>query len=114
MLMLDPAKRRASSQSVRLFMENCGSIYNIYQGVFYVLVVDSLNRRFQYKSVPISISYNYNYGDYQVSIEWEADSDAQDYKRLGLHGCYSTNFQFFDFSSNSLAFTDGALQISIT
>lgn len=68
-----------------------------------------------YRDVFVSTYYQVPYMDYKVEIVWEDDPSQPDYKELGLHGSYSSNFQDFVFNEtgNFLSFTDGDHNISI-
>ena len=58
-----------------------------------------------YRNVLVSLSYNARYGQFDVDIIWKNDSAQLDYRILGLHGRYSTNFQTdMRFDNGSLNF----------
>lgn len=68
-----------------------------------------------YKNISVSVTYQVGYMDYKVEIFWEQDDSQPDYKDIGLHGKYSSNFQIFSFNEavNALSFYDGSHEIVI-
>lgn len=68
-----------------------------------------------YRNISVTISYQVLYMDFKVDILWEQDDSQPDYKDIGLHGYYSSNFQSFSFNkaANSLSFNDGSYRIVI-
>lgn len=103
--MLSPDKKNKSFRNVRLFAEAAGGTPDDFRETVDVLVQTSTSHL--YRDIEIHISYRYGYRDYQIELMWENDMCQIDYHKLGLHGYYSTNFQAFSFSDNTLSFQDG-------
>ena len=55
------------------------------------VVVDNL----LYSNIYVAVYYQAAYMDFKVEILWEQDPSQPDYKQIGLHGSYSSNFQCF-------------------
>lgn len=70
-------------------------------------------RQHLYRNINMSITFQPGPEDYKIDLIWEDDDSQPEYKSLGLHGYYSTNFQKFTFSNGILTFTDGANHITI-
>lgn len=68
-----------------------------------------------YRNIDVSVSYQVAYMDFKVDIFWEQDTSQPDYKGVGLHGYYSSNFQSFSFdeATNTLCFNDDIHRISV-
>lgn len=109
--MLSSDKMDRSFRNVRLFAEAAGGTPDKFFETLDVLVKS--DRDYLYRSITIHIGYNYGYMDYRVELTWEDDTSQVDYRELGLHGQYSTNFQEFFFSNDTLSFKDGDNEISI-
>lgn len=75
------------------------------------VVVDNL----LYSNIYVAVYYQAAYMDFKVEILWEQDDSQPDYKQIGLHGSYSSNFQCFNFNetTNTLSFKDSNHNISI-
>lgn len=68
-----------------------------------------------YQNIEIGI-YEASYGlhsCYKVDIVWEEDESQVNYKEIGLHGSYSSDYQTFKKSGNDLTFKDGNNNITI-
>ena len=103
--MLSEKDREKSFRAVREFAEAAGgSADSFYKKVTVTVQAD---REYIYRDIDMSISYNYGYMDYQVKPIWEDDEAGEDYRSLGLHGQYSSNFQLFSFLGGALRFEDG-------
>lgn len=109
--MLTESKKQDSLRNVRHFLESIGEIPECPLRKVNVLVQS--NQQFCYHNINLSITYKYEYRDYQVELFWEDDNTQPKYQDLGLHGKYSSNFQFFIFSNGVLSFSDGDNEISI-
>ncbi|MCI7472533.1 MAG: hypothetical protein MSB10_02505 [Clostridiales bacterium] len=112
--MLNDAACDRSFRSVRSFAEACGgSPDSFYQKVDALVHCNDNDREYLYRGIDINISYHFGYMDYQVELIWEDDSSQPDYKSIGLHGKYSTNWQEFSVCEDKLSFMDGSNRISI-
>ena len=109
--MLSSDKSDKSFRNVRLFAEAAGGTPDNFRETVDVLV--QADKNYLYRGIEMHIYYNYGYMDYQVELMWENDTRQIDYRELGLHGCYSTNFQAFSFSGNTLSFQDGDNAIDV-
>ena len=76
-------------------------------------IVEHGNDTYQYSNIYLKILYNVSYMQMDVDIVWEDDTTQVDYKTLGLHGSYNTNFQEFSFSNGFLQWFDGDKKIMI-
>ena len=68
---------------------------------------------YTYHNITLRVYYDAGYRQITVSVMWEEDSYQPDYKSLGLHGMYNTNFQDFKYSRGCLQWEDGPSSISI-
>ena len=68
-----------------------------------------------YRNIDVAVAYQVPYMDFRVDILWEQDASQKNYKDVGLHGYYSSNFQSFSFdeTANSLSFNDGIHRIVV-
>lgn len=68
-----------------------------------------------YRNIDVDVSYQVPFEDFRVTILWEQDTSKKNYKDIGLHGYYSSNFQsfYFDVTANSLSFNDGIHRIVV-
>lgn len=110
--MLDEENKKKSFDNVYLFVGLHNGTANSFRGTFNVQVV-SHSEEYLYHNVEIYTSYDYANMAYKVSIIWEDDLTQKDYKDLGLHSYYSTNFQLFLLKGNTLVFDDGEKEITI-
>lgn len=101
-----------SFKNVRKFIEAWGSTSDTFCVTTDVYVTKN-KQTYDYNDITVQINYHYGTEDYEVLIYWEEDEDADNYKKLGLHGTYSTNFQKFTFS-DALKFTDGKCKVTVT
>ena len=58
------------------------------------------------------ISDDVRYDQFTVNILWTLDE--KEWRHLGLHGCYNTNFQSFKYSNGMLEISDNNTDIVIT
>lgn len=111
--MLDEENKVKSLDNVLSFVKlQNGGVINGFHDTFDVLVVSN-SKRYLYKNIEIYTSYIYAYMAWEVKIIWEDDENQTPYKDLGLHGSYSTNYQFFFLKGNTLIFYDGEKEITI-
>ena len=83
-----------------------------YDGIKDVLVFCN-NNVYKYSNISVFVSYNIPYMQMDVSVIWEDDDTQIDYKTLGLHGVYNTNFQNFVYENGDLIWYDGNKKIVI-
>lgn len=77
-----------------------------YDGINDVIVFSN-NNVYKYSNISVYISYNIRYEQMDISILWEDDYTQINYKTLGLHGVYNTNFQNFVYENGDLIWYDG-------
>lgn len=111
--MLDEKSKDISFNNVKAFVEAQKGVADHFRGTFDVLVA-SFSEEYLYHNVEIQTFYDIPYMEYKVQIIWEDDEAQIDYKDLGLHGYYSTNFQLFLPNGNTLEFYDGTNKITIS
>lgn len=83
-----------------------------YDGINDVLVFCD-NNVYKYSNISVYISYDIRYEQMNISILWEDDNTQKNYKTLGLHGVYNTNFQNFVYENGDLIWHDGNNKIVI-
>lgn len=66
-----------------------------------------------YKNIYVKIYYDTSYAQMCVEVIWEDDTSQPEYKTLGLHGIYNTNFQEFTYSNGILKWNDNNNIIAI-
>ena len=101
----------AAARNFALFQcRNSDAQEDRFYGKCNVVVDDML-----YRNIDVSVSYQVGYMDFRVVILWEQDTSQSDYKKIGLHGYYSSNFQSFSFdeATNTLSFNDDTHRISV-
>ena len=110
--MLNDREKDLSFRNIRKFAEAANGTPDNFCKIFDVIVIS--DTPYLYRNITMTIHYDYGYMDYQVELFWEEDADQVDYRHLGLHGQYSTNFQSFTFSNRTLSFHDGHNTVSIS
>lgn len=66
-----------------------------------------------YKNIYVKIYYDASYAQMKVEILWEDDTSQPEYKTIGLHGIYNTNFQEFTYLNGILKWNDNNNIITI-
>lgn len=66
-----------------------------------------------YKNIYVKIYYDTSYAQMCVEVIWEDDASQPEYKTIGLHGIYNTNFQEFTYSNGILKWNDNNNIIAI-
>lgn len=107
--MRDKVDKNKSFNAVRKF-----ALYQCKQDSFHGNCDVSVDN-FLYNNIYVAVYYQVSYEDFRVEITWEDDNSQPDYKKIGLHGYYSSNFQYFSFNdtTNTLSFKDGDHNISV-
>ncbi len=75
--------------------------------------VTHYNMLYIYKNIYVKIYYNTAYAQMNLDIIWEDDESQPEYKTIGLHGTYNTNFQEFTYSDGVLNWKDNNNVIAI-
>ena len=75
--------------------------------------VENNGRIYLYRDIYASVSYNIGYMQMDLSLDWDDDSNQINYKKLGLHVGYNSNFQEFSVDGNNLLWEDGKNRITV-
>lgn len=108
---LKQEEKELSFENVELYVRTLGGSASNYCGNFNIFVDGK--EQHEYTNVRVYTSCTPEYGDYSVVIMWEDDEHEEDFKKIDLHGKYSSNFQFFKIEDGALTFNDGEYTIQL-
>lgn len=106
--MLDVNQKERSYNAARVFVDRGNRYYGIHD-----VAVQNQGRTYWFKNAPVYIAYYNDFGDIRVSVIWEESTSTHDYKELGLHGTYSSNYEIFILEGKDLLWNDGESKVTV-